>query len=309
VNRLSTFATVALVALASVGMASRAGAQEATPAPSETASAAPTETAAPAQPPVVAPEPTATPPKWVLRLTPYIWVPTINASFRFSHPSVPAGTEVVKAADVRIGPNSYLSHVNSAGELTVEADKEGLSLFGDVIYMNVGNAGASVVDLSGPLGHLHLPVNVSTSARLTMTLSTVGVGGEYFHTDTSSASAFVGLRYFDITATTGWTLTGPLGRFSPSGNASENKSDLAGIIGTRARIGLGSHWYIPLYVDYGGSSYLTTYQWFAGIAHRYHSGAQILVWRQLSYFQNPGESNLIQDIHLGGPTFAWSFYL
>ncbi len=113
----------------------------------------------------------------------------------------------------------------------------------------------------------------------------------------------------NVSLSAGWTLTGPLGLFPRTGSASESKSDLAGIVGLRGRMGLGSSWYVPLYGDYGGSGDLTTYQWAAGIAHSYHSGAQILVWRQLAYIGNTGNQTLIQTLHLGGPAFAWSFYL
>ena len=35
----------------------------------------------------------------------------------------------------------------------------------------------------------------------------------------------------------------------------------------------------------------------------------MLVWRQMAFFANNDGSGLIQNLHLGGPAFAWSFYL
>jgi hypothetical protein len=254
-----------------------------------------------------APAPTASPNQWQFKITPYIWAPTINASFQFTHPTLPLGSIAVNTVGVRLGPNGYLSHLNSAAMLSFEAGKNDGSVFADVIYLNLSNTGASVVDLTGPLGHIHLPINVSTAGRVTATISTIGIGPTLVDDSSLSAQGFVGFRYLNTTATADWTLTGPLGLFPRVGSASESVSDLAGIFGVRGRFHFGHGWFVPLYGDYGGSGGLTTYQFFAGIAHEYHSGAQILVWRDISYLQN--NTGLIQNMHLGGPTFAWSVYL
>jgi hypothetical protein len=285
-------AIAGLAMLVCVGYATRASAQQATPAPAPT--------------PVTSPDPND---QWHFRVTPYIWVPTLNASFHFLRPSVPPGSPIEGSADVRVGPNNYLSKLNSAGELTVEADKGRSSLFADVIYLNVGNASASVVDLSGPGGIINLPINVSTSVRLTTTIATGGFGKEFWHDADSEGTGFVGLRYVNQTVSAAWTLSGPLGMFSPTGSATGSKSDLEPLAGVRGRFGLGSHWFVPLYGDYGGSAGITTYQWFGGIGHEYRGGAQILVWRQMAFFANNDPSGLLQNLHLGGPAFAWSFYL
>jgi hypothetical protein len=286
-----------------VTAAARVSAQEASPEPS--ASATPT-----APQTTVSPSPAASPSRLQLRLTPYIWVPTVNGTFLFHHPSLPAGSPAISSVGVQLGPNNYLSKLNSAIEFTAEVDDAHSVAFGDVIYMNASNTGSTVFDLSGPLGHISFPVNLATSARFTMTVATIALGGTFIgNGPNSQGSAFVGLRYADVSASAGWTLTGPLGNFPATGSASENQNDLAGIVGARGRVSLGPSWYVPLYADYGGSGDLTTYQWVAGIAHSYHSGAQILVWRQLAYIGNTGNRTLIQTLHLGGPTLAWTFYL
>jgi hypothetical protein len=288
--RLRTVATVSLALFAAIGFTGRASAQQASPAPS------------------ASPAPGATDDRWHFRVTPYLWLPTINAQFHFLHPTLPSGAPAEAFADVRVGPNQYLSHLNSAAQLTVEADKGSSFVFGDLIYLNLGNGSSSVVNLGGPLGHINIPIDVSTTSRTTSTLATVGIGNAFVHTDTTDIGAFVGLRYINMTANVTWNVTGPLGLFPKSGSASGAQSNLQAIVGGRGRIGLGSNWYVPLYLDYGGSGDLTTYQWLGGIAHSYHSGAQILVWRQLAYFQN-NNGVLINNVHLGGPAFAWSFYL
>lgn len=247
--------------------------------------------------------------QWHFRVTPYLWLPTINAQFHFLTLSLPAGAAIEHSVDVQVGPNKYLSHVNSGAELSVEADKAGSSIFGDVMYLNIGNAGASVVNISGPLGIINIPLNVATSVRLTTTIATGGFGKQFWHVADSEGTAFVGLRYLNQTVSADWTLTGPLGMYAPTGSATGSKSDLEPLGGVRGRFGLGSHWFVPVYGDYGGSGAITTYQWFGGIADEYHGGAQMLVWREMAFFSNNDSTELIQNLHLGGPAFAWSFYL
>ncbi|MBV8636675.1 MAG: hypothetical protein JO322_01195 [Candidatus Eremiobacteraeota bacterium] len=283
-----------VAAVAAWIIATPASAQEASPSPSEAPS----------------PSPASSPAGIQLRLTPYLWAPTINGSFNFHHPSLPPGSTAITSVGVQVGPNSYLSKLNSAIELTVELNDPHSVAFGDLIYLNAANTTATVFDLRGPLGHVSFPLNVSTSARITTTLATIGLGGVVLGTGrNAAANVFAGLRYIDVNANASWNLAGPLGNFSRTGNASESSNNLAGIIGSRARIGLGTSWYVPLYADYGGNGDLTTYQWAAGIAHSYHSGAQILLWRQLAYIGNPGNTSFISTLHMGGPAFAWSFYL
>jgi hypothetical protein len=282
----------AAVLLSAFGVSSRASAQQATPSPAPS--------------PMASQDPDD---RWHFRITPYFWLPTINAQFHFTSVSVPAGALIPLSADVRVGPNSYLSHINSAIEVNVAAEKGGSELFGDLVYVNVGNAAASVINLSGPLGNINLPINVSTSLRTTSTIATGGFGKEAWRDAYSQAWVFLGLRYVNQTATATWTLTGPLGLFSPTGSGTGSKSDLEPLIGAHGRIGLGSHWFIPLYGDYGGSAAITTYQWYGGIAHEYSGGAQMLIWRDMAFFSNNDTTSLLQNLHLGGPAFAWSFYL
>ena len=293
--RLRIILVSIVLGIAVSATAVRVCAQEASPTPSPAPTVAPT--AAPAKSGIQ------------LRLTPYLWVPTINGTFQFHHPSLPAGSIAISSVGVQLGPNSYLSKLNSAIEVTAEANDEHSTAFGDVIYINATSGTATVFDLGGPLGHLTFPVNVSTSAHTSTTLATVGIGPKLLSSANSEVTGFVGLRYLDVSASVDWTLTGPLGRFPRTGNAAESENDVFGIVGARARLGLGSSWYVPLYADYGGNGNLTTYQWAAGIAHSYHSGAQILLWRQLGFIGNTGNTALIQTLHMGGPAFAWSFYL
>jgi hypothetical protein len=271
------------------------------------ASPAPMETAMPS------PAPSATPSGWHFKVTPYLWVPTLNASFVFSHAtfSDASGTPVILPKETTVGvkivPSSYLTHLHSAAELAVEADRADSSIFADLIYANLGTQAADVIELTGPAGHVTLPLNVSTSLHTTSTIATGGIGGVFARSPASEFTAFAGLRYLNLTAEANWTLTGPLGLYPRNGSASESKSDLEGIIGARGHVGLGGKYYIPLYVDYGGSGSLTTYQWLVGIGRDSPYNAFTLAWRQLAYFANNDSRLLLQSLHMGGAALAYTF--
>lgn len=246
---------------------------------------------------------------------PYVWLPTINTALVFSHPrfSLSSGVPVVLPGETVIGvkttPSAYLSKLNSAAALTVEAVNGDSSIFADVLYANVGSQAAEVVELSGPLGRLTLPINVQTTLRTTSTLTTGGIGRVFARSPASEFTGFVGVRYIHLTASATWALTGPLGLFPASGSADEAKSDLAAIGGARGRIDFGHNYYIPLYADYGGSGDLTTYQWLAGIGHDSPYNAAVLGWRQLGYFANNNSRVFLESLHLGGPDLTYTFKL
>jgi len=259
-----------------------------------------------------APAPSATPHGWQFRVTPYLWLPTANASFIFTHPnfSLSSGMPVIlpgmTTVGVKIVPSSYLSHLHSAAEIAVEGRTADSSVFADLIYANVGSQAAEVVELSGPLGHV-VPINVSTTLRTTSTIATGGIGGVFAHSPASEFTGFAGVRYLHLTADASWSLTGPLGLFPANGSASDAKSDLAGILGARGRLTFGHDYFVPLYVDYGGSGELTTYQWLVGVGRDSPHNSAILAWRQLAYFANNNSRVFLQSLNLGGPAFAYTF--
>ena len=264
-----------------------------------------------------APAPSPTPGGWQFRITPYVWLPTINASFHFEHGDIrpgvlPSAAPIIpNGADVRIGPSSYLTHLNSALMFTADARRGNGGFFTDLIYLNLSTGSASVTNLQGPGGIVVVPINVSTTARLSSTLWTAAVSGTPFTTSgPSPLDGFVGFRYFNLSAHAGWNLSGPLGILNPNGNADKNDTQFTPIIGIRGRIPLGEHWFVPYYGDAGANGQVTTWQGVLGIAYGYHSGAALLVWRQLSYFQQNGNPTaLIQNMHLGGPAIGWTFNL
>src|SRR5580658_9240226 len=82
---------------------------------------------------------------WRFTFAPYIWAPTINGSLNFTAPGaqggaslpnqIPPGTNI----GVTVGPNSYLTNLNSAFLGYFEVRKSNWSAFTDVITMSLSD--------------------------------------------------------------------------------------------------------------------------------------------------------------------------
>lgn len=265
--------------------------------------------------PAPSPTPSSAPDRWQARITPYVWLPTINANLRFSQADTrrPSGAPplvIPSGANVQVGPNNYLSNLNSAFMFTADVRKGNGGVFTDLLYLNISSDKAFVASLNAPDGSIVIPANVSTSAHMRSTLWTLALTGSPFGTSASPPlEGFVGFRYFSIKASADWSLAGQLGALNPTGGAEKTETQFVPIAGIKGRLGLGPHWFVPYYADYGTNSALETWQGVLGVGYGYHSGAALLVWRQLSYFQQNQPNELIQNLHLGGPAVGWTFNL
>jgi hypothetical protein len=103
-------------------------------------------------------------------------------------------------------------------------------------------------------------------------------------------------------------LSGGFGLLGRSGSLSDKVDLWDGIIGARGQVALGEErrWFVPYYIDVGaGNNSNTTWQGYAGAGYRYGWGDLVLVYRYL-YYRTSG-SNLVENLHMGGPVFAATF--
>jgi hypothetical protein len=174
----------------------------------------------------------------------------------------------------------------------------------DVIYLNLTSSHNSVATLTGPRGEISIPITVDSASRLTGVIWGVAISPNIVHTGTTYVNGLFGFRYTNVTVTAGWTLTGPLGNFSRTGNVKQFTNSFAPIGGFQGHIGLSDRWFIPFYGDYGGDGGVTTYQAFGGIGYNYSSGGSLLlVFRELDY-HGVSSGTLLQSLQMGGPALA-----
>jgi|MudIll2142460700_1097286.scaffolds.fasta_scaffold70814_3 hypothetical protein len=255
---------------------------------------------APAQAQTVAPTD-----QWKFSITPYLWLPNVNGTLKYSMP--PAGEG---SPEVETGPNEYLQNLQGLILLSGEARKDRWSVFTDVIYLSFADEDSSVkaIDFGGSLVSSSVNLATSTTFRgMAWTLAT----GYAIQTGTAvTLDVFGGLRYFGLEATTSWQLDAVVSlpsdtsrNFPLSGGISERADLWDVIIGIRGRVPLGSsNWSIPYYFDIGAGSSSPTCQVMLGIAYSFKWGEVTLAYRDLYYDQ--GNDKLLQNLRFSGPALG-----
>jgi hypothetical protein len=244
---------------------------------------------------------------WKFVLTPYLWLPNINGTLKYS---IPPGTG--GSPEVEIGPNDYLTNLNAVLMLAGEARKGKWSLFTDFIYLDFSAERSSVksVDFAGTT--VGTTIDAGTKTTLKGTVWTLGGGYAMVQTAGASLDVIGGIRYFGLQATTDWnlsaTVVGPPGSlsFPSTGSVSADEDSWDAIIGARGRIRLGEgHWSVPYYLDAGTGSSSFTWQGLLGVAYSFAWGDVTLAYRYLYYDEK--NSKLIQDLYFNGPALGATF--
>jgi hypothetical protein len=251
--------------------------------------------------------------RWSFGIQPYLWLPSLNGSLKYSVPSGGGG-----GANVDINNNQILGELNGALLLTAEARKGKWALVTDFIYLDIGAQDSQVksVNFSGPGGRVTVPVNLDTGTNVTVKGVVWGLAGAYTvaGNEHTSLEVLLGFRYLGLETTTDWNLSGTITppppltgqSFARTGSVEESEDLWDGIIGIRGRIGLGSgKWGIPYYLDVGAGSSTITWQGAAGIQYRWSKIDLNLMYRYLYY--DMGSDKLLQNVSFGGPALGVNF--
>jgi len=255
------------------------------------------------------------PPGLTIQLTPYIWLPNIDATM---HLPVPGGGSATTA--ISVGPGEYIPKLNFAAALVGEVRYDRFSLLTDIMYMNLGVSTANI--RSFDLGVTSVPVDraltTSTSTRLQSTIWTLAGGYTVAEGAWGNVDLIAGLRLLAINDTTNFNLatviTRPDGSIAlgRSGTLSAGKSVWNGIGGVRGRVYLadmdwfgGGRIFVPYYFDIGAGGSNLTWQISSGVGYQAGSIGVMVGYRFLSFQQS--SSAIIQKLSMGGPIIAASF--
>jgi hypothetical protein len=245
---------------------------------------------------------------------PYIWAPTINGNFQFPIPTLRHNTGTggnIIAGSIQVGPSDYLPKLNTAAMGAFDIRKGNIDLFADAIYLNASTSATIVSSVTGPLGHVHIPVTVNSSARLASGIYEVALGFTVAHSHYADLSTFLGYRDFPVNLNVSWNATiGKRGLIAPSGTTTTNDRTEDAIWGLKGRAFFGNNgWYIPYYGDFGGGNNNQTWEAYSGVGYAFpHGQSFILLYRQLDYYGFP-ETAHVQRIDLGGPVLGYTFNL
>ncbi|TDY20028.1 hypothetical protein B0G81_0173 [Paraburkholderia sp. BL6665CI2N2] len=238
--------------------------------------------------------------QWQFAVGPYLWLPTVSGTLRFTAPG--------GGADASTGPYNYLQNLRFALMLQGEARKGEWSVFADTIYLNFGRHEGAVNATSGVLGTRETQQDVQTSFAGTL----VQVGGsrtvlrqEWGHVD-----AVAGMRYLGVKG----TLDAAIGATVGSGPGASSDFHVAqmqnifdGFAGVRGRatITRDGAWYIPFYLDVGTGTSKLTWQALTGLAYAAKRVDVGLLYRYLAFYGSGNQ--LVQTLRFSGPSVNVTF--
>jgi hypothetical protein len=253
---------------------------------------------------------------WSYRLTPYLWLPTIDGSLKYALPPGSGGSP-----EISVGPTDWLDLINAGLLVSGTASKGRFSIYSDLVYLSLTSKNdgrvLSVDDtVSVPGTRIPIPVsadlNLNTRTDLDGLAWSIAAGYEVASTETSSMSAFIGARYFGVDATSSWDLTAEItvpgsGVVLPAQGQIGNDVDLwDALIGVRGHFKMGEGGWSGLYhLDLGAGDSDLTWNAMAGVAYTYGWGDLVLAYRHLEYDQ--ASDKLLQDFSFSGPGFGATF--
>jgi hypothetical protein len=236
---------------------------------------------------------------WAFSLTPYAWLPHIDAALSYEPPG--SGGTPVSMSDL-------LKHLSGALFLNGELRKGKWGVAADLVYVDFQKAGSNVTSVAGPGGETEVPINTGTTTSLTGYM--VSVSGNYslVRQPDSSFDVLAGVRYTHIGTTLDWSFDTAVDSLPARSGSTERGVDLwDGIVGCRGnvRFGGGKEWFVPYYLDAGTGTAKFTWQGMLGIGYTFGWGDLLLVYRYLSFEQGANEP--VEHFRLAGPALGATF--
>ena len=254
--------------------------------------------------------------EWQYRLTPYLWLPTIDGTLKYNLSPGSGGSP-----NVEVGPTDWLDLLNFGALVGGSARKGRFSIFSDFVYLSMTSKGdgrvVSVEDTVTVPGS-RIPIPVSADLNLITRTDLDGlvwmlVGGYALQeTETSALDVFAGVRFFGVDVSTSWNLTAAITTpggavVLPAQGSIRSDTDLwDGIVGLRGHFGVGDgNWSVPYYFDVGTGDSKLTWNVMTGLSYEFGWGDLIIVYRHLEYDQD--SNSLLQGFSFSGPAVGARF--
>ncbi|HEY2675809.1 MAG TPA: hypothetical protein VGI65_02495 [Steroidobacteraceae bacterium] len=239
----------------------------------------------------------AGPEEWQFRVTPYLWLPSVDATLGFEPPDSGGSTL----------DTDLLKHLRAAFFLNAAASKGDWGLSLDLVYCDFSKASSRVTNIVVPGVGVEVPLNTGTTADLSGTLVTPTGSYALMRSSNLSFDLLAGLRYTHVSATLDWNFATSLPALPGRTGSAGTRVDLwDGIVGLRGRITLAdSAWFVPMYLDLGAGTSKFTWQGLLGVGYGFGWGDMLLAYRQLSLEESGAGS--VQRLSLSGPTLGATF--
>ena len=197
------------------------------------------------------------------------------------------GGKTTSGGDVDIGIDKLIENLKFGAMGAIAAQKGDWTVFGDLIYLDVGDSGTVSANVGG------MPVPVNASIDLKGVISTSGVGYRVYNQSHTALDAVVGVRYLWLDAHLDVAVPG-----RPAIGAGESGSNWDAVVGLRGKTELNDRWYLTYYADVGTGNSDLTWQALAAVNYRLEKVHLTLGYRYLDW--NLGKFGPFHDLNLSG---------
>jgi hypothetical protein len=240
----------------------------------------------------------AEPEDWQFAITPYLWLPSIDANLGF---------ETGGSGESTVDMTDLLKHLEGALFLNAEARKGEWGVSFDLVYCDFSKSSSRVSTIVVPRLGLEIPLNAGTTTDLTGSM--FSLMGSYALTRSPAANVdlVAGVRYTHIGTTLDWNFASAVpGLPGRAGSAGTDTELWDGVVGVRGRGLLGkSAWFVPFYLDAGTGTSKFTWQGMLGIGYAFGWGDLLLVYRHLEFEESGAGS--VQHLTFSGPALGATF--
>jgi len=235
---------------------------------------------------------------WQFALTPYLWLPSIDADLGF---------ETGGSGGSTVDMSNLLKHLSGALFLNAAASKGRWGLSFDLVYCDFSKSGSRVTNILVPGLGPQVPVNAGTETGLTGYMFSLAGTYSLQRSSTAKIDLLAGMRYTHIGATLDWSFSADVDGLPARTGSADTGVDLwDGVVGVRGSLALGaSHWFAPFYLDAGAGTSKFTWQGMLGVGYAFGWGDLLLVYRYLSFEQGSDED--IKHLSFSGPALGATF--
>jgi hypothetical protein len=235
---------------------------------------------------------------WTFRLTPYIWLPSIDGEATIDLPPDSGGD-----GQFPIGPEDYLENLEFAFMGALEARGAGWSVLLDGIYIDFEDSDSAITAPIVPGGP---GVAIDAETEFSGFVGHLLVGRELVRGPGASLDLFGGVRWMTLQVGAEVLLTGPLPPTLPGRELEAESTLLDGVVGVRGRIPLGGAWFAPYHLDLGAGESEFSWQALLGAGYSLKWGDLLLVYRHLDI--DP-EAEAVSALTLSGFALGVGFRL
>lgn len=186
-------------------------------------------------------------------------------------------------SDVDVGIDTLLDNLNFGAMGTINTQKDKLSFFADVVYLNVGEKDST-----------NSPVPISVDAQLKGLISTLGAGYQFYDQSGTTLEVLGGARLLKFEPDISVNVAGDkikLDSSDPNWDA---------IVGLRGTTDLNEDWYLSYLVDVGAGDSDFTYQAMVGVNYRLKNADIAAGYRYMSWDFGNDVYTGFEDINLSG---------